>query len=122
MISWENFENNVNRVVDDYTIVESIVDSARFLVHELQVAQHNPLLICVYPASVVYCDRRRYEAGDYAVVARLPYASLRLEWAATECQSADLHDRIQAHASSIISRRGQQFAISDSGQTVTLGG
>lgn len=74
------------------------------------------LFIGAFPCGIVYADRRR----NYETVAFLPYATLEIEWSAA-C-AAYLRAQIEAHAATLVCRRGEQFEISTTGQTVTLGG
>jgi len=73
----------------------------------------------VYPCGIVYADRDREIAGDYAKLAFLPFSTLLLEIERT-CPK-DLALEIKRDAAKIQSRRGQQFQISTCGQTVILG-
>lgn len=73
----------------------------------------------VYPAGIVYADRKREEHGDYKRLAFLPFGSLILE-IAHDCP-ANLWVEIEADAAKIIARRGEEYQISTCGQTVLLG-
>lgn len=77
------------------------------------------LFVGVYPTGIVYADRSREVNGDYARCAFLPFVSLELEVSA-QCPP-ELLGEIRAEAQTIIDRRGQQFEISASGQTIRLG-
>lgn len=79
------------------------------------------LFIGTYPTGIVYADRHREVDGDYAKIAFLPYASLRLQWSAGNIPP-ELRELVEDDANRIIARRGQPFEISSSGQTVILGG
>jgi hypothetical protein len=79
----------------------------------------NRLFIGIFPAGIVYADRRREECGDYQRVAFLPYRSLQLE--INPRAHKQLAKQAVQHAATIQARRGEQFQISSSGQTVTLG-
>lgn len=71
----------------------------------------------VYPCGIVYADRGRERGGDYARLAFLPYATLRLQ-VEKDCPAA-LRALIEADAKRY--RAGEELQISSSGQTVRLG-
>lgn len=73
----------------------------------------------VYPTGIVYADRAREVGGDYARLAYLNFATLKLEVEAN-CP-ADLRQRIELDAAVIQAKRGQQFQTSTAGQAVLLG-
>ena len=77
------------------------------------------LFIGKYPEGLVYADRAREENGDYKRCAFIPYNSLVIEWA-KDCPTElrPLIDRDHDRLSKMI---GEQYQISSSGQTVTLG-
>jgi hypothetical protein len=77
------------------------------------------IFVGVFPGGISYADREREEYGDYKRLAFLPFESLALEWSAG-C-SPDVKEWIAESAKYYQSRRGQQFQISQSGQTVLLG-
>jgi hypothetical protein len=77
------------------------------------------LFIGVYPCGLVYADRGREVAGDYARLAFLPYRTLAVEWAG-DCPEA-FKPAIRASVADMQARRGQPFEVSTSGQNVTLG-
>jgi hypothetical protein len=77
------------------------------------------LFMGVYPCGIVYADRKREVAGDYKRLAFLDYATLTLE-IGRDCPN-DLAGEIRKDASAIQARRGEQFQLSTSGQTITLG-
>jgi hypothetical protein len=80
----------------------------------------NPRIFAgVYPAGIVYADRHREEHGDYARLAFLSYATLELE--VEKSCPAQLRAEITEDAARIQARRGQQYQVSASGQTVLLG-
>lgn len=74
----------------------------------------------VYPTGILYADKRLERDGDYLRIAFLPFSTLELEWAPGE-PAADLRKIVEADAARIIARRGQEYPVSASGQTVTLG-
>lgn len=78
------------------------------------------LFVGVYPAGIVYADRKREKHGDYARCAFLDYATLTLE-VEKDCP-AKLREEITLDAAKIQARRGQEFQVSTCGQTVLLGG
>lgn len=80
--------------------------------------QGDRLFIGVFPTGLSYADRRQEENGDYKVVAHLSFADLTLD--IYEPASVLLQD-VVIHAARVQARRGEKYAISASGQTVTLG-
>ena len=78
------------------------------------------LFIGVFPAALVYADRSRERAGDYARLACLTYHNLELCWE-RDCP-AGFREPIERHAQAIIAKRGELFQISECGQNVLLGG
>lgn len=77
------------------------------------------LFICGMPTGVSYTDRRIVIAGDYKRLAHLFYDTLELR-IVPDCPDDLLH-QIEAHAARIQARRGEQYQVSTSGQTVLLG-
>jgi len=77
------------------------------------------LFIGVYPAGIVYADRKKEEHGDYKRLAFLPYDTLELD--IKKGVPASLRKEILAHAMRIQSMKGQPFSTSASGSTVMLG-
>jgi len=73
----------------------------------------------IYPCGIVFADRTVQQAGDYQRLAFLPYKSLELE-IERDCPP-DLAEEIRLDAAPIQARRGGEFQISASGQTVVLG-
>lgn len=86
--------------------------------------QQNPspgrLFAGVYPTGIVYADREREIDGDYMRVAFLPYSTLELQWAPGQ-HPRELRDEVELDAARLQSMRGQEFQVSTSGQTITLG-
>lgn len=78
------------------------------------------LFIGNFPAGIVYADRSREVAGDYAKCAFLPYDSLELE--VDRACPPELRELIERHAASMQEQRGEDYQVSTSGQTVRLGG
>lgn len=78
------------------------------------------LFVGVYPCALVYADKGRKVAGDYARLATLIYATLALEFA-PDCP-AYWRPIIEADAKRVQARRGENFSVSASGQFVRLGG
>lgn len=74
----------------------------------------------VYPTGIVYADKARERDGDYLRVAFLPFSTLQLEWSPGQ-HPAELRAEIERDAAEVIARRGEQYPVSSSGQTVTLG-
>lgn len=80
------------------------------------------LFIGVFPAGLVYADRHRQEHGDYVKLAFLSYLTLRLTFTpAGSAAPRALYDEIKAHALTMQRRRGEQFQVCATGQTVLLG-
>jgi hypothetical protein len=78
---------------------------------------NDRIFIGKYPAGLVYSDRKRERAGDYAKLAFLPYSTLKLE-VEKDCPT-DLRAQIEQHAAQY--KPGQVLQVSTAGQTVTLG-
>jgi len=76
------------------------------------------LFVGVFPEGIVYADRAKEEHGDYKKIAFLPFRTLRLDVYAPKSPLLPL---IRQDAARMQARRGQQFEVSASGQTVTLG-
>jgi hypothetical protein len=72
-----------------------------------------------HPAGVVYADRQHEKDGDYARCAFLPYDDLTLK-IEPDC-AAELRPLIEHDASEMQAKRGQEYQVSSSGQTVLLG-
>ncbi len=81
--------------------------------------QRERLFVGVFPAGISYADRSREEFGDYKRLAFLPFRSLVVEFA-VDCP-AGLRALITRDAAVIQARRGEDFQVSTSGQTVRLG-
>jgi len=80
----------------------------------------NPrIFACVFPTGISYADRHREEHGDYARLAFLPFATLQLEFSKT-CPP-QLKAEITEDAAKIQARRGSEYQVSTSGQTLRLG-
>lgn len=77
------------------------------------------LFIGVQPCGLVYCDRGR-GSGDYLRLAFLPFRTLQVQWEG-EAMTSDMRAAIERDASRMAEMRGQQYAVSACGQTVTLG-
>jgi hypothetical protein len=75
------------------------------------------VFVGVYPAGLVYSDRKREKHSDYAKLAFLPYSTLKLE-VEKDCPK-DLRAQIERHAAQY--KPGQVLQVSTAGQTVTLG-
>jgi hypothetical protein len=80
------------------------------------------LFIGIYPCGLVYADRKHEVAGDYALLAFLPYASLVPDFTKRCSSKHPLRAEIAAHMDSMIAKRGEDFQVSTAGQTVRLGG
>lgn len=76
------------------------------------------LFSCVMATGIAYCDKSREKNGDYVKVAHLFFDDLTL---AIFKPRSKLLPEIKADAAKIQSRKGEQFQVSASGQTITLG-
>jgi len=77
------------------------------------------IFVAILSTGVGYADRTREKNGDYARLAIIFFSDLRAE-IEPDCP-ADLREQIVEHMATIQARRGEQFQISTSGQTITLG-
>ena len=77
------------------------------------------LFIGHVPTGLIYCDRSREVAGDYARVANLFWADLT--FIPAKGAKGELLRRARQHAASYQARRGELEQVSSSGQTVLLG-
>ena len=77
---------------------------------------HPDLFIGIYPCGIVYADR----SSNYLRLAFLPYKTLELEFKAAR-MTAEMRQAIEADAATLQARRGEQYEITSSGQTVMLG-
>lgn len=79
------------------------------------------LFVGVYPTGIRYADKRRERQGDYLPLAFLSYKTLDLKWEPRVSVPLDLRYQIEQHAAGMKQRRGEDYPISSSGQTVKLG-
>ena len=77
------------------------------------------LFVAVWSTGIGYADKTVEVDGDYKRLGFLPYHTLKLQ-IYDGCPD-DLKEQIELDAQAIINKRGEQFAISASGQYVTLG-
>jgi len=77
------------------------------------------LFIGLYPCGVVYADRWVERHGDYKRLAFLSYATLKLD-VEKDCPP-ELAEQIRTDARRIQDKRGENYVITGSGQTVLLG-
>ena len=78
-------------------------------------------LFCgVFSTGISYADRATERDGDFRKLAFLSFSSLALR-IEPDCP-AKFRPLIEADAAAIQAKKGQEFAISESGQTVMLGG
>ena len=77
------------------------------------------LFIGLYPAGIVYADRKIEEHGDYRRVGFLPYDTLVFQ--PHKVTDEGLLAEAMQHATTIQARRGEKFQISTVGQDVILG-
>lgn len=93
-------------------------DDLSDVVHPLTGIGQQRLFIGLFPAGISYADRARQQHGDYEKVAFLSYSSLELQVC---CPRSPLLAEVQKHAASMQARYGEQFQVSEAGQTVLLG-
>lgn len=80
----------------------------------------NRRVFCgVFPTGISWADRTREEFSDYKKLAFLPFSTLVLEFQ-PDCPP-DILAWIAKSARYYQDRRGEQFRVSQCGQTVTLG-
>lgn len=79
----------------------------------------STLLTIVRPTGISYVDKAREWGGDYLSVAFLPFSTLSLVW--HQDVSPAMRAEIELDAGKLAARRGEEFEVSASGQTVTLG-
>lgn len=77
------------------------------------------IFIGVFPGGLSYADRKVERHGDYAPLGFLDYAKLELRFD-DKCPEG-MKGWIAAHARTIQARKGEQYQVSTSGQTITLG-
>lgn len=82
--------------------------------------KNDDLFIGIFPAGISYADRSRERDGDYMRIAFLPFDTLKLEWRANQMPAA-MRKQIERHARAMTKKRGQDFQVSQAGQTVRLG-
>lgn len=80
--------------------------------------QTEPLFVGIYPAGIVYADRRKEEHGDYKCIAFLSFDTLELT---IYDKKSDLLPAIRTDAALLQARRGEEYRVSTCGQTVLLG-
>lgn len=85
--------------------------------HEAKLRKR--LFIGVFPTGLSYADQDVDVHGDYKKLAFLPFNDLELE--IYEGCPEELKPLITQDAQSIIDRKGEEYYISTSGQTVVLG-
>jgi hypothetical protein len=90
------------------------------LVKGIATAPESRLFIGVFPGGIVYADRARETFGDYERLAFLPFGTLEFQWSKNPCP-ASLRALVVADAAGVQARRGEDFQVSTSGQTVRLG-
>jgi len=101
---------------------EMVTGTKKFPSRVHATKKKDRLFIGVFPTGIRYADRSRERDGDYLKLAFLPFSTLELEWHESEAKvPADLRAAIRADAKRVIAKRGQEYPVSASGQTVTLG-
>jgi hypothetical protein len=86
---------------------------------EKEVILRKRLFIGVFPTGLSYADQEREEHGDYKKLAFLSFDNLKLE-IYEDCPE-ELKPLITQDAQEIIARKGEEYRVSLSGQTVILG-
>ena len=84
----------------------------------MQTDMSRKLGVFVMATGIAYCDTSKEKHGDYLRVAFLPFSTLIPEWLAPRSK---LRPAVEADMLSVQRRRGENFQISASGQTVRLG-
>lgn len=79
----------------------------------------DPIFLAIMPTGWWWTDKTREEHGDYAKLAFLSFATLKLE-IFKGCPE-HLKARIENEAGKYQSMRGQDYQISTAGQTIRLG-
>ena len=77
------------------------------------------IFVGVYPTGLVYADRTYEVDGDFARLGFLSFGTLKLD-IETRC-TPEQKEQIRNHAARLRARPGEQYQISQSGQTITLG-
>ena len=83
------------------------------------MALDERIFVATMATGIGYADRTQEEHGDWKRLGHLFYSDLRAE-IAEDCPS-ELEEEIRAHMAQIQARKGEQYQISTSGQTITLG-
>ena len=76
------------------------------------------LFLGVWGTGISYADREQEVDGDYKQVAFLPFSNLRGEW--NDCPD-ELKPAVEADWAAMLSRKGEKYEITTSGQVVVLG-
>ena len=84
-----------------------------------RAALNERLFVGVAATGIVYADKSIVKHGDYARIAILFFDTLKLKF--EEDCAADLAELIKKDAAEIQARIGQEYQVSASSQTVTLG-
>jgi hypothetical protein len=79
------------------------------------------VFVGTFPTGISYADRAVEVGGDYKRLAFLPFDTLVLEWSAKRIPS-DMRDYIERDAARLQARSGEDYKVSQAGQTVVLGG
>lgn len=111
------------------SVTKDLPESKRKELHNIYETLHlftgntepdcDRLFIGIYPAGIVYADRKIEEYGDYRRVGFIPYDTLVFQ----PNKLADKGLLVQAmqHAMTIQARKGERFQVSTVGQYVVLG-
>jgi hypothetical protein len=79
----------------------------------------NRIFTGIFPGGIVYADRDVEEHGDFKKLAFLPYDTLQLDIKA-DCPG-ELISEIVRSAAAVQAKRGEEFRISETGQSIVLG-
>lgn len=100
-ISENNFDKSVKEVVSEW------------------LHFNQRLFYGVFPTGLVWCDRYHEKNGDYKRLAYLNFKTLVLD-IEKDCPE-ELLTRITLDAKELQDRKGEEYQVSSSGQTITLG-
>ena len=75
--------------------------------------------MCVVSTGIAYADRKVEEHGDYRMLGLLRFSDLTLDMH-PKCPK-DIEQWIKSKAAKIQAMKGQEYPVSSSGQTITLG-
>lgn len=100
-VTVNNFDNSVKETVSEWLHFNQRIFSG------------------VFPTGIVWADRYHEKNGDYKRLAYLNYKTLVLD-IEKDCP-AELIERIKLDAKELQDKKGENFQVSSSGQTIVLG-